>query len=352
MVDKMNNNRLLYISCLCTPKEQFDGERIKCTLIYESLKKFIKLDVINLSTHKIINSLKIFFKSLFGKKKYDYVIISKDSHGANIIQKLLKLSHYPSSKIVYFEIGPFLYDRVLDGLINKNTFLGDRLIVVETQSMKDELLSVGFERVAVFPNFKPVCEIPFSKVNYPKPTLEAVYLSRIEEPKGIYDLIGCLVNINNDSIKFKLDVYGRPQSKDDELKMQSLAEQYSFINYLGPIEVGSKESYVKLSKYDLHVFPTKYREGFPGRLIDFFIAGVPTLSSSFARAHEILSDSDSIIYKQDDNEELTAKLAYIYENQNLLSHLRENTFSKRKQYSVESFEDFLKGLIKNDFKEL
>ena len=33
------------------------------------------------------------------------------------------MGRYPSSKIVYFEIGPFLYDRILNGSINKETFI-------------------------------------------------------------------------------------------------------------------------------------------------------------------------------------------------------------------------------------
>ena len=340
---------VLMITCLNTSKEKFDGERIKCTLIYNSLKKYTDLDVINLSEHKIFNTLKMFFKSLFQKKKYEYVVISKDAHGANIIQKILKMGGYPSSKVVYFEIGPFLYDRILNGSIKKETFINDRLIVVETNSMKEELQSLGFERISVFPNFKPVCLIPFNEQRYPKDVLKLVFLSRIEEPKGIYDLIDCLILLNKEKIKFVLDVCGRPQSKEEKDKIESLSAKYDFINYKGAIEVGSEESYKMLSQYDLHVFPTKYREGFPGTLIDFFIAGVPTLSSSFARAHEILSENDSIIFKQDNNKELIDKLNNIYINQEILLMLRKNSFLKRDQYSVENFERFLRKLILRKF---
>ena len=341
--------KVLMITCLNTSKEKFDGERIKCTLIYNSLKKFTDLDVINLSIHKIFNTIKIFFKALFQKKKYDYVVISKDAHGANIIQKILRLGRYPFSRIVYFEIGPFLYDRILNGSIKKETFINDKLIVVETESMKEELQSLGFERISIFPNFKPICRIPFNEQKYPKEVLKLVYLSRIEESKGIYDLINCLSVLNKDKTMFALDVYGRPQNAEEEKKIKDLSNKYKFVRFLGMLEVGSEESYKQLSQYDLHVFPTKYREGFPGSIIDFFIAGVPTLSSSFARAHEILTEKDSIVYKQGDNTALQEKLLFIYNNQNKLNELRKNSFSRREQYSVESFEKDLKQLIDNDF---
>ena len=341
--------KVLMITCLNTSKEKFDGERIKCTLIYDSLKKFTDLDVINLSKHKVINSVKIYLKALFQKKKYQYVVISKDAHGANIIQKLLRFGGYPSDRIVYFEIGPFLYDRILNGSIKKETFLNDRLIVVETDSMKKELQSLDFEHISVFPNFKPIVKIDFKEQTYPKDVLHLVYLSRIEEPKGIYDLIDVLANLNKEKTKFVLDVYGRPQSKAEEVKITELSAKYEFVNFLGMMEVGSKESYEKLSSYDLHVFPTKYREGFPGSIIDFFIAGVPTLSASFARAHEILTDKDSIIYKQGDSDGLYNKLNYIHDNQNVLKELRSNSFARRDMYSVEAFEKYMKNLINENF---
>lgn len=343
------NKRILFISCLNTSKEKFDGERIKCTLIYDSLKKFADLSVINLSVHKITSTLAIFLKSFFGKRKYDYIVISKDAHGANIIQKILKLSGYPLDRVIYFEIGPFLYDRILNGSIKKETFLKDRLIVVETPSMKEELKSLGFERISVFPNFKPIPKIPFIEMKYPKETLDLVFLSRIEEPKGIYDLIDCLIELNKNKVRFNLDAYGRPQSDGEEKRIKELEQKYSFVQYFGMMEVGSFESYRTLSRYDLHVFPTKYREGFPGTIIDFFIAGVPTLSSKFARAHEILSEKDSIIYKQGDNEDLKAKLLEIYNNQSRLIDLRKNSYSLREKYSVESFEEYLKNLIAKEF---
>ena len=341
--------KILMITCLNTSKEKYDGERIKCTLICDSFTKFVDLDTINLSVHKIINTIKILFKALFKKRAYEYVIISKDSHGANIIHKILRLGRYPSSKIIYFEIGPFLYDRILNGTIKKKTFINDKLIVVETDSMKEELKSLGFEKISVFPNFKPICRIPFNQQNYPKEKLKLVYLSRIEEPKGIYDLIYSLSIINNQKTIFVLDVYGRPQNSDEEKRIKDLSNKYDFVNYLGTLEVGSEDSYMKLSQYDLHVFPTKYKEGFPGSIIDFFIAGIPTLSSSFARVHEILTDKDSVVYKQSDNDALQEKLLFIYNNQGILFRLRKNSYLRREQYSVESFEKYLNQLIDNNF---
>ena len=85
-------------------------------------------------------------------------------------------------------------------------------------------------------------------------------------------------------------------------------------------------------------------------LIDFFISGVPTLSASFARAYEILTDKDSIVYKQGDNKDLSNKLNYIYNNQNILKELRLNSFARRDMYSVETFDKYLNNTIQSNFE--
>ena len=337
--------KILYLTCLVSEKEKYDGERIKNTLIFDSLKKITDVDVVDFTKNKYVNLLKTFRLSLFKKRKYDYFIISKDPHGANIIRKVLKISKIPNSKIVYFEIGPFLYNRILNGSIKKETFISDELIVVETKSMKDELESIGFKNVDVFPNIKPIYNIQFKEQKYPKDVLNLIYFSRIEDQKGIYDLVDCLNEINKDSIKYTLDVFGRPQNKHEEERIIKLCKQYSYLSYKGKLDMNGPEAYEFLSKYDLHIFPTKYAEGFPGTIIDFFIAGVPTLSSSFARANDILTLNDSIIFKQGDRNDLINQLKYIYDNQIALNNLRRNTFERRKEYSIGAFDSYIKRIL-------
>lgn len=339
--------KVLFLTCLTNEKEKYDGERIKNTLIFRSLSKIGAVDVVDFTNHKFFNILRTIFLSIFRKRKFDFFIISKDPHGANIIRKVLNFGRVSPSKIIYFEIGPFLYDRVLNGTIKKETFIHDRLIVVETESMKRELESIGFENIGVFPNFKPIYKIEFSEQHYPKNVLNLIYFSRIEEQKGIYDLIDCLNRINDDSVKFKLDIFGRPQSRNDEERIIKICSEHEFLNYKGKLDIKGSNTYAFLSKYDLHVFPTRYSEGFPGTIIDFFIAGVPTLSSNFARAKDIFNQNDSIIFRQGDKNDLISKMLYIYNHQTILNGMRKKSFEKKSKYSVEAFDKFLKDLFIN-----
>lgn len=334
-------NKILYIASTNTKKNHFDGERIKSTLIFDTLNKYFVTDLINLSRFKIFNTLKIAFISCFFKKKYSKIIISKDPHGANIIHKIFKFYKVDFTKVYYFEIGPFLYDRILAGNINKNTFLYDKLIIVETNSMKDELASLGFKNLIVFPNFKKIPSLDLIQQNYPKKSLKLVYFSRIEEMKGIYDLINAIKIVNSESIKYELDIYGLLMSKKDKIHLNELIKNTNEIKYKGTFNIKNESSYKILQQYDLHAFPTKYAEGFPGSLIDFFISGVPTISSTFRRSGDILSEQESYFFKQNDIDDLIYQLNSIYENQNTLNLKRKNTYLKKDNYSIEKFNEFV-----------
>lgn len=335
---------VLFIASLVTKKEKYDGERIKSTLMFSSLKDNYNVTFIDLSTNKLFKTIKIFITGLFRKKKYEKVVVSKDPHGANIIFKILRFVKFPLNKILYFEIGPFLYDRILNGSIKKKTFKNIK-IIVETQSMKGELESIGVDVFGIFPNFKNIYNVPIIEHIYPKKVLDLVFFSRIDEMKGVYDLMECVSEINKKEPMFHLDIFGKYSINFDEERFRTILESNEQINYVGKISLDSLDGYIPLSKYDLHVFPTKYSEGFPGTLIDFFIAGVPTLSSTFARAKDILSDKDSFFFELGNKDDLKNKLFYIYNNQNMLIEKRVETQKKKDDYSIEKFKEYCKTII-------
>ena len=190
------------------------------------------------------------------------------------------------------------------------------------------------------PNYKKVYKISSIHKEYPCNQLKLIYFSRVETNKGIYDLIETIASINQE-YKFNLDIYGLIASKKDKKKIKYFQKKYPWLSYKGCLSLVSQEQYEKLSSYDLHVFPTLYGEGFPGTIIDFFIAGVPTLSSSFARYNEILSEKESYIYEQGNNEKLRNSLKNIFDNQIDLLNKRQLVFGKADAYSLNILEKFI-----------
>ena len=338
-------DKILFIGSLNTKRNHFDGERIKTTLTFNVLKNYFCIKKINLSHFKIFNVFRFIKYVLFFRKQFRYIVISKDRGGAKLLHKILCFLKFDMNKVIYFQIGPFLYDIVKDSVDTKRLFLKDRIITVETESLKNQLCDIGFTNIYLLPNFKLIPLIECSEHDYPKKTLRLVYLSRVEKMKGIYQLINVLIEINKDKVLYSLDIFGMFMSKLDKKIILRFSEQYSWINYMGTISLDSPEKYLKLQKYDLHVFPTLYGEGFPGTIIDFFIAGVPTLSSNFARCSEILSSNESFIFKQGDSDDFRKQLIHIYNNQTILNNFRINSFKKRNEYGVEIAREFVEKVI-------
>ena len=342
-------DKILFVGSLNTKKDCYDGERIKTTFTKEVMSRFFDVKVINLSRFKLINLLRIVFASIFLKNKYKYIVVSKDRGGAKIIHHVLVLFKFNMKNVIYFQIGPFLYELVNQSKKAMNLFINDKAIVVETKSLAEQLTSIGFNNIAVVPNFKPNYELNFVSVLYPKSILKLVYFSRIEKMKGIYQLLDTLIDINVEKPIFEIDVYGLFMSEDDKAMIKSYESKYSWINYCGSLNLNSKNNYQKLQQYDLHIFPTLYGEGFPGTLIDFFIAGVPTLSSNFARSTEIFAGDEALIYNQGDSNDLKNKLLYLYNNQIILNKMREQAFKRRNEFSLEVLDNYIKeALINNE----
>ena len=335
-------NKILFIGSLNTKRNRFDGERIKTTLTLQVLSRYFDIDIVNLSKFKLINTIKFIFCVSFFKKKYKYIVISKDRGGAKTLHKILSAVKYNMNKVIYFQIGPFLFDLIKENAKLKRLFSNDFFITVETESLKAQLNSIDLFNVKVLPNFKQNHDLQFLKMEYPKKILRLIYFSRIEEMKGIYQLIESLIELNQSFICFELDIYGIFMSNKDKDAILRYTKDFNWINYLGAVSLDSNCMYMKLQQYDLHVFPTLYGEGFPGSIIDFFIAGVPTLSSNFARSKEILTDNETIYYKQGDAADLMRQLLYIYSNQHILNKMREKAFSRRNEFTLDVLDSFIK----------
>lgn len=338
-------DKVLFIGSLNTKKNHFDGERIKTTLTFNALKDYFCVKPINLSRFKLLNVLRFVFLTVLFRKKYKYVIISKDRGGAKSLHKILRVLRFDMSKVIYFQIGPFLYDIVKNNDSIKKLFYDDKIITVETDSLKKQLNDIGFTNIYVLPNYKPIPDIDFVEQNYPKRILKLIYFSRIEKMKGIYQLIDVLEKVNKKTTIFTLDIFGIFMSKVDKDSIIKLSKKFNWITYKGTISLDSGLKYSELQGYDLHVFPTLYGEGFPGTIIDFFIAGVPTLSSRFARSSEILTNNDSIIFEQGNLVDFQKKLLYIYENQAILNKLRLNSFRRRNEFGIEIAKAFIEREI-------
>ena len=174
---------------------------------------------------------------------------------------------------------------------------------------------------AVLNNFREIevkgCSSPDNKI------FKAVYLSRVMEIKGIFDLLDVTKEIHDSGTEFELDIYG---DFDMEEKKKEEFNSYLSDSIKYKRSISSDEVVDTLSKYDLFVFPTRaVFEGTPGVIAESLLAGTPILSSSFPQSKHLLNDGhDSILYRMFDKQDLKEKLLWCIKNKESVVKMREN----------------------------
>ena len=170
-----------------------------------------------------------------------------------------------------------------------------------------------------------------------------VFLSRVMEGKGIFDVLKVVKELNEDKVNVCLDIYGNKSLSKQENDLFKSYLSDGNIHYCGNVK---KELVVEtISKYDLFIFPTRFvGEGTPGVIAESLIAGTPVLTSNFPQAPFLLEDGkDSIFYKMFDNEDLKRKIMYIINNKEHFAELRKNAAISGEKYTYNhERKDFLK----------
>jgi len=207
-------------------------------------------------------------------------------------------------------------------------------IFCQTQSIVDKLKHFeGFGQVYVLPNFRIHNFSPNIKHHKSSP-VKLVYLGRITKSKG-YELIFRLAENLSHSLpenSFILDFYG-PIQDDSKTSFLELLDGKTNIRYCGVIQ--PKDIYEKIGTYDIMLFPTSYPgEGFPGTILDSFIAGIPVIASNWRYNSEIIEHGKTGFIFDLKNEETffdyTKKLIL---DKDLLFQFKLNANEKSKEFS-------------------
>lgn len=343
----MKQKKILYVASLVKKRNpKRDGETTKSQYIYECLSSHYDLTVVDLSKNRFFQVIYLFFLLMFNR--YDKYVVSKSCYGAIKILRIFHFFKVKKTNVIYLIIGAYL-----PNLLRKNPkyikYVTDlNTIIAETSYLRKSLQELKINNVETYPNFKPCFEITNNSKTYPKDVLSLIFFSRIEQGKGIYDLIDVINEINEDKVRFTLDIYGDFDSSIDQEKI-NLKIKKENINYYKALTVKSKEDYELLSKYDLHVFPTKHiTEGVPGSIIDFFIAGVTSISSKYPNYKDLLDDECAFLYQFLDKQALKDTLMYAYNHQEEIERKNIVCAQKKGKYDIKKFEQYIVQKIEGD----
>lgn len=292
----MGGKKVLVFGYFGYKTRQMDGQTIKTRQLYDLLENrlgsefslsFFDTEVLQTRPWAIIRLL---FSLPFCSK-----VVYLPAHN-NLSRFLPVLENF--SRIFHFDILYVLIGGWLPDFIQTHPYLLKHLkrlkaVFPENQFIVDRLRNeYGISQAQVLPNFRKIQAVKKTRKPCQDGIFRLVFMSRIVMEKGIdtvFKLAGYFLkeDISGD-VKVEIDFYGKVYDKDAAFFKQQIRENPN-VRYYGELEP-EKISGI-LSQYDALILPTRYTtEGFPGAILDAYIAGIPVLVSNWRYASEYVKE--------------------------------------------------------------
>jgi len=109
----------------------------------------------------------------------------------------------------------------------------------------------------------------------------------------------------------------------------------------------SSESYVLLADYHVMLFPTYWKgEGFPGVIIDAFVAGLPVIASDWNMNRDIvLEDRTGVLISINDSEALAKSMKQVIEEKERWAIMAENSIKEAEAFHLDAIWPKIKHLL-------
>ena len=210
--------------------------------------------------------------------------------------------------------------------------------------LKEQLLSYSkLSNVRVIPNFKKF-ESKLSHNAKESGIFKFVFIGRISKPKGILEIIeaSSILIKENSILDFQVHFYG-PRAEDIEFP-ENLP-----IVYKGYLDIMNNQqaSYETLSDYSCMLFPTYWQgEGFPGVIIDAYVASLPIIATDWNMNKEVVEDGKTgMIITIKDSKALASAMLKMMENPEMVATMSQNSLNKAKAYHIDAVWPKIEKLI-------
>lgn len=247
------------------------------------LNRLLEFEELNVRTVNTINSkgklgfakalLSILIKSHWGRRK---IILSTYDNAVYAYLRYFRLLALKKN-IIYWVIGGGIGKKIAQGLFSVELYKSLDCIIVEDKDIQKQMEKCGLTHVLTVPNFKP---IPFvQKKNCKANIKKFIFLSRVTPLKGCDIIISAAKQLRRKGFDFEIDFYGPIES---DYPFEEYIGNVPCLSYKGFLSLETREDFEYISQYDALLFPTYYpNEGFPGVLIDGYIAGLPIITTNW-----------------------------------------------------------------------
>lgn len=319
-------------------KQLFDGQTVKTRILYDEFEAsgLYDIDLIDTCGWKR-NLFSLISKCYRACRNSDYILMLPDFNGFRAMSILLPFFRGRNgAKLIYVVVGGWL-----PGFLEKKKLFLNRVnlfdaIVVETNSLKKEMESIGAKNLYIVPNFKRL-EILSDASAVETPPYRFCTFSRVMKEKGIEDAIESVITINKKrgSNVAVLDIYGQIDAGYKETFEQLIKTFPDYVQYKGTVPFD--KSVHTLKEYYALLFPTRYlTEGVPGTIIDAFASGLPVISYTWNSVDDLISDNVEGWLTTPAVENLIALMEKAIDSPADMTRMRQNCLKKANTYTPDT----------------
>lgn len=344
----MGKQKILVFGYFGYDNNQIDGQTIKTREVYKLVENRIgDNNVFYFDTQSLKSNKMLFFKLVYLLLRVDCILYLPGKNNLKSFFPVINLLCRLFNKdLIYIVVGGWLVEFIKENRQFIKGLKGCKQILVETEYLKENLLKdYQIFNVSLFPNFRQHNFTP-KICNTDKNNFKIVFMARIMKEKGIDYLFKFaeFICASDLSHRVSIDFFGQIKPSD-ELYFLSNVAKFNFVHYRGVVE--PKDVFCTISKYDLLTLPTYYEgEGFPGTIIDSYIAGIPVLASRWKQLPEFVDvDETGFLFNLDNQVEFNDLIISAINNCNQIDTMKINSYKKSKSYSAEKAWEILKNFI-------
>ena len=250
----------------------------------------------------------------------------------------LLISKVFNKKVIIFYHGwnYIFYKKIYSSIFKKKLFYmiyskADYSYVLSNE-FKDNLLNLKINRIEVTKTLFDGCLFKgYKKKKNNKPLL--LYSGRMQEKKGILDILDALKGLKEKHYKFSMEFMGWFINKEFEYRFFQNINKYQLnenVFYLG-YQTG-KNKIINYIQCDIFIFPS-YFEGCPTSVIEAMAAGCFIITTDLPALKEIIRNGENgYLFKPGDTKDLINKIEIALNNYNKLSErskgIKEEAFRK------------------------
>ncbi len=262
----------------------------------------------------------------------DIILISASSVSTYRLLKFISWIR-PSliKKTTYLVIGGYFPEGIKTKIFNWKMYQSLRNVILQGQTLFNIIVNHSeLKNLHVISNFK---SFPGNIELFKSKNLmfKFVFVGRISEGKGVKEILEAINILSQTNNGFEVDFYG---PIEDNFNLETDNSMYrGFLDFQHDPEI----AYSKLSEYDCMLFPTYWKgEGFPGVVIDAFVAGLPVIATDWNMNTEIIEDGiNGFIIESKSSKALADKMKFVIDNREELKKISENNLARAKDYHID-----------------